>query len=216
MAPEAAVDAVARVVVLAVPLLVAIVLHEVAHGAVARACGDPTAAEAGRLTLNPIRHLDPVGSLLVPGLLLVAPLLFGGGSPTVFGWARPVPIDPRRMRHPRRDSVLVALAGPGTNLVLAALSTAALVALRPEGFLADLLVGSLVVNCVLAVFNLLPVPPLDGSRVVEACLPASGAMLFARLQGVGFLVLVFVLMNTNLIARLTRPLLLAFGSFLPR
>src|SRR5712691_1177774 len=103
---------VAEILVAASPLVVAIVLHEVAHGVVAYACGDPTAARAGRLTLNPLRHVDPVGTVLLPALLLLAPLLFGT-RPFVFGWAKPVPVDFRRLRHPRRDGLLVALAGPG-------------------------------------------------------------------------------------------------------
>src|SRR4029450_4311333 len=111
----------ARVAIVAVPLLAAVVLHEVAHGVVAYACGDPTAARAGRLTLNPLAHVDPVGTLLVPGLLLLMPLLLGT-TPFVFGWAKPVPIDPRWFRRPRLDGLLVALAGPGTNAVLAVLS----------------------------------------------------------------------------------------------
>src|SRR5262249_15043292 len=116
---------IARVAIVAVPLLVAVILHEVAHGVVAYGCGDPTAARAGRLTLNPIPHVDPVGTLLIPGLLLLTSFMLGT-RPLFFGWAKPVPIDPRWFRRPRLDGFLVALAGPGTNLVLAALSAVAL------------------------------------------------------------------------------------------
>src|SRR4029453_5036318 len=158
----------ARVAIVAVPLLAAVVLHEVAHGVVAYACGDPTAARAGRLTLNPLAHVDPVGTLLVPGLLLLMPLLLGS-PPFVFGWAKPVPIDPRWFRRPRLDALLVALAGPGTNVVLAVLSALALGALAAPvevtpitRLLANVAGQSIVINCVLAVFNLLPIPPLDG------------------------------------------------------
>src|SRR5439155_24814229 len=142
------------------------ILHEVAHGAVAYACGDPTAARLGRLTLNPLPHIDPFGTIVLPGLLLLAPLVLGG-RPMVFGWARPVPIDARLLRHPRRDMVLVAVAGPLTNLVLAALSAIALGLLyREVGLtariahgLGEILGASLLVNCVLATLDLLPVPP---------------------------------------------------------
>src|SRR2546427_8444911 len=110
---------IARIAIFAVPVLAAIVFHEVAHGAVAYALGDPSAARHGRLTLNPLPHIDPFGTILLPALLLLAPLLFGTPA-VVFGYARPVPVDVRRLRHPRRDAVLVALAGPVTKPVLPA------------------------------------------------------------------------------------------------
>src|SRR6185436_1999937 len=147
-------------------LTMAVVLHEVGHGVVAYRCGDPTAAEQGRLTLNPIRHIDPVGTLLVPGIMLASAWAMGV-HPLLLGWAKPVPIDPRRMRRPRRDMALVAIAGPLVNFALA---TLAVYGLR-VGYGMDGLAGSLMrvtaglaigTNVALAVLNLLPILPLDG------------------------------------------------------
>src|SRR5262245_7372069 len=203
----------ARVAIVAVPLLVAVVLHEVAHGVVAYACGDPTAARAGRLTLNPLAHVDPVGTVLVPGMLLLMPLLFGTPA-FVFGWAKPVPIDPRWFRRPRLDGLLVALAGPGTNLVLAVLSALVLGALAAASdvtpttrFLASLAGQSIVINCVLAVFNLLPVPPLDGGRVLTAVLPVGAARALNQLERIGIIIVLLVVMNTGILSRLVRPVI---------
>jgi Zn-dependent protease len=183
----------------------------VAHGAVAYVLGDPTAARHGRLTLNPIPHIDPVGTILLPGLLLLAPHILGTPA-FVFGWAKPVPVDVRRLGHPRRDGVIVALAGPATNLLLAGAS-AIVLAVLPESTeagtlsagLAQMALASVWINCVLAVFNLIPVPPLDGGRLLTALLPASASRAVRRIEGVGFIVVLLVVMNTNLVGWLVRP-----------
>jgi Zn-dependent protease len=183
-----------------VVLVPSVVLHELSHGVVALWLGDDTAKRSGRLRLNPLAHIDPVGSLLVPGLLIVA------GLPPI-GWARPVPIDVRRLRHPRNGALLVALAGPATNLVLSigfGLLThrvlAADIAAAPSGALASvgsslvdqLLVAAGLVNLVLGLFNLLPLPPLDGGAILERLLPAEAWYAFLRVRMALLLVVVAV------------------------
>jgi Zn-dependent protease len=192
----------------AMPVIAAIVLHELSHGYVARALGDDTAARAGRLTLNPLAHIDLFGTVILPGLLLYL------GLP-VFGYAKPVPVDFRRLRNPRRDMVKVAAAGPLTNFVLAAASGAALrMAMAAAGpdpgglilLCAYILEASVTVNVVLAVFNLFPLPPLDGGRVVAGLLPATLARPFVRIERYGFLVLL-LLLYAGVIDRVTGPLI---------
>jgi Zn-dependent protease len=181
--------------------VIAITLHEAAHGYAADALGDPTARLLGRVSLNPLRHVDPVGTLLVPGILLVSQLLTIGRVEAMFGWARPVPVDIRRLYNPRWGMMWVALAGPAMNVLLAFI--AALLA-----HLAGLLDGDwvallyrsvalfMVVNLVLASFNMLPIPPLDGGRVVTALLPYALARPYAGLERYGLFIvlgLLFVL-----------------------
>jgi Zn-dependent protease len=154
--------------------------------------------------------------VLLPALLLLAPLALGT-RPFVFGWAKPVPIDPQRFHSPRRDTVLVALAGPGTNLLLAAVSTLVL-ALLPAGADPMSLIGavafmcraSIQFNCVLAVFNLVPIPPLDGGRVLMALLPRRAARAVLPLEGIGYVVVLLVVLNTGVLGTLVRPLMMFF------
>jgi Zn-dependent protease len=189
------------------PVLLAITVHEVAHGWVARLFGDHTAEMLGRLSLNPLRHVDPVGTILVPGLMLLMP----GGF--VFGWARPVPVDWRNLRRPKQDMVWVAAAGPATNLVMGL--GWALVARIALGLPADssmalplLLMGvaGMLINTILAVLNMLPLPPLDGGRVLTGLLPTRYAIPFSRIEPYGFWILIFLLMTGSL-GWLMRPMM---------
>ena len=174
-------------------LIFSVVIHEVSHGVVANALGDPTAKNAGRLTLNPIPHLDPIGSILLPGFLILMSQIGGGGI--IFGWAKPVPVNPMNLRG-KYGSALVSLAGPGSNLTIAlifglALRFLQLAELNP----ALILVFSYIVflNILLAVFNLLPVPPLDGSHILFTFLPRSFDALRIFLSRFGIFVLLFII-----------------------
>jgi len=197
------------VVVEVAVLLIAVSAHESAHGWVAEKWGDTTARDLGRITLNPIKHLDPVGSLMVPAVLAIS------GLP-VFGWARPVPVNPLNLRDPRRAMVRVSVAGPAANLILALASLVALRLLRmvapglPQmvidnlsggallhggllGVVVAVLTASLIINVILAVFNLMPIPPMDGAGIVEGFLPPSAAASYRRLGRYGFLIVLGLL-----------------------
>ena len=205
-----------------VPLVIAIVFHEVAHGLVARRLGDPTAHRMGRLTLNPLKHIDPFGTVVLPMLLAIA-------KAPVFGWAKPVPVIKERLRNPRRDMVLVALAGPGMNFLLALVATMIIgVTLamsdgQPTGaldFVARNAINFLLINIFLAVFNLIPLPPFDGGHVVEGLLPPSLALPFAALGRYAILVLIFLLLilpmlspEANIVARLVSPIVEAIARY---
>ena len=198
--------------VVALPILVAITFHEAAHGLVADRKGDPTAKYLGRLTLNPLAHIDPFGTIVLPLLLYVTPWILGGQPGVVFGYAKPVPVNFMNLRRPKTDMVWVAAAGPLTNLGLAVLSGALLKALtgvgnlggRPPEFmilqpLAQMLQYSVLINVTLMVFNLLPIPPLDGGRVLVGVLPGAGAERLAAIEPYGmFIVLALDRKSTRL------------------
>jgi len=176
-------------------LVIAIVFHEVAHGWTALALGDPTAKERKRLSFNPIRHVDPIGTLLLPGMLALS------GLP-VFGWAKPVPVIKQRLRNPRFGMMAVAAAGPGMNFALALIGAVALGLLarggvQPEGltgFAIASLYSFILINIFLALFNLLPIPPFDGSHVVEGLLPPRAAQVYDKLRPFGFPLLFLLLL----------------------
>ena len=179
-----------KISIWAIPVLFAITLHEVAHGWMARYFGDRTAELLGRLSLNPLRHIDPVGTVLVPGLLLAV------GGPLI-GWAKPVPVATRGLRNPRRALIAISLAGPAANLAMAAIWCGVLAAmtrfngnLTMVGWIALMAQAGIVINVVLAVLNLLPIPPLDGGRVLTILLPPALGAKLERVEPVGFLLVI--------------------------
>lgn len=197
-----ALDTVQRVTVYVLPVVFAITVHEAAHGYVARHFGDMTAAAEGRITLNPLKHIDPVGTLLVPALTL----LLGG---ILFGWAKPVPVNFGRLRHPKRDMLWVAAAGPASNFAMALLWAVAIKispVLPPYVGLPLALMGAagIMINAVLMVLNLLPLPPLDGGRIAVSLLPQPYAWKFAQLERWGFVILI-VLLFTGILGKILWP-----------
>lgn len=208
-------DMVYQIAVWVIPLVFAIVLHEISHGWVANALGDPTAKRLGRLTLNPIKHVDPIGTVVLPLILAIT-------KAPIFGWAKPVPVVAERLRSPRRDMMLVALAGPGINLLLA-LVTALVVGpfinqlftldkFTVGNFILALFANFIEVNVFLAVFNLIPLPPFDGGHVVEGLLPRRLVPAWERLGRFAFPILIILLLvlpmispSLSIVAKLVAP-----------
>jgi Zn-dependent protease len=183
-------------IIVAAVAIIAITFHEAAHGFVAYKLGDPTAYQQGRVSFNPIRHIDPFGTVVLPLLLFIT-------SGWILGWAKPVPVNPSRLNSPRRDMILVAAAGPGINLALAFVSAALLSAIggtaaEPE-FLRRLLTFSIYFNVLIGVFNLIPIPPLDGGRIAVGLLPGSLAYPLQRLEPYGMWIVIGVLLIVPLV-----------------
>ena len=200
-----------RIVVWILPVIFAITVHEVAHGWVAKKYGDNTASILGRLTLNPIKHIDLFGTIILPGILLIT------GTGFIFGWAKPVPVDPRNFKNPLHDMAIVALAGPVSNLLMAvvwALITrlGVTIGAGTEAISLPLIytgVAGISINLVLALINLLPIPPLDGSRILTGILPSYWAWQYNRLERYGFIILLLLLYTNLLGAILAYPMFVA-------
>ncbi|MFK7795537.1 MAG: site-2 protease family protein [Gammaproteobacteria bacterium] len=203
-----------KIALFAPPILLAITLHEVAHGWAARYLGDPTAASLGRLSLNPIKHIDPVGTVLVPAILFVA-----GGF--LFGWAKPVPVNMQRLNDPKRDMALVAAAGPASNFVMAFIWAFAI----KLGFMmeSDLMRMILVemgkvglfINLILMVLNLIPIPPLDGGRVLSGVLPDKLSMMLAKIEPFGMFI-IFGLLAIGALSHFLQGPLSFFQTFITK
>lgn len=186
-------------------LIVAVMIHEISHGYVALLCGDTTARDAGRLSLNPIRHVDPIGTVILPLMLIIS------NAPFLFGWAKPVPVNLARTRNPREAMWLTAIAGPASNMIQALIGVAIYhfaartgFGLLPDAAVVYMALGAhayIVVNVVLMTFNMIPVPPLDGSRILTALLPKELAAPYMRLESIGFIIII-LLINFNVTDKL--------------
>ena len=203
-----------KIAIFALPVIFAITLHEAAHGYIARYFGDMTAAAAGRITLNPLKHIDPVGTILVPLAILLTSKLLGGGM-ILFGWAKPVPVNFGNLRRPKQDMLWVAAAGPGANFVMAVFWALVIQlghALGNDFVSAPLMLmgaAGVFINVILMALNLLPLPPLDGGRIAVSLLPVRQAMQYARLEPYGLFILLGLLF-TGVLGIILWPLISLF------
>jgi Zn-dependent protease len=203
--------AIQKIAAYALPILFAITVHEAAHGYAAKYFGDLTAERLGRITLNPFKHIDPIGTILLPALSI----LLGG---ILFGWAKPVPVNFANLRRPKEDMLWVALAGPASNFVMALcwgliLARVELFPLSAQNFLAQMSLAGIQINLVLLVLNLFPLPPLDGGRVAVSLLPMKAAIAFARVERYGMLILI-ALLFTGILSIILSPVLKFFQHLL--
>lgn len=200
------------IAVWALPVLLAITLHEAAHGWVADKLGDPTARNLGRISLNPIKHIDPIGTVVLP-----LALLFMSGF--IIGWAKPVPVDPRHFKQPHLDMAMVALAGPASNFVMAC-GWALLIVLSQAttggwlaGFLFNMGSAGITINLILMVLNLLPIPPLDGGRVIAGIMPPQMAASFMRIEPYGLFIIIGLLVS-GILGKIIWPMVVFFKAFI--
>lgn len=207
--------AIQTICVYAIPLIFSITLHESAHGWAAGRLGDPTATMLGRVTINPIPHIDPIGTIAVPGALLLMSALTGGGG-LLFGWAKPVPINPRYFRNPLKAMTITAAAGPLSNLLQMIFWALLLKALAAVGFYDKFVISvcaaGISVNLMLMAFNLIPIPPLDGGRIVRGLLPRQAGMAFDKIEPYGFMILLVLMVGGGL-SFFVRPFLM-FGQWI--
>ena len=207
--------AIQTICVYAIPLIFAITLHESAHGWAAGRLGDPPATMLGRVTINPIPHIDPIGTIAVPGALLLMSALTGGGG-LLFGWAKPVPINPRYFRNPLKAMTITAAAGPLSNLLQMIFWALLLKALAAVGFYDKFVISvcaaGISVNLMLMAFNLIPIPPLDGGRIVRRLLPRQAGMAFDKIEPYGFMILLVLMVGGGL-SFFVRPFLM-FGQWI--
>lgn len=207
--------AIQTICVYAIPLIFAITLHESAHGWAAGRLGDPTATMLGRVTINPIPHIDPIGTIAVPGALLLMSALTGGGG-LLFGWAKPVPINPRYFRNPLKAMTITAAAGPLSNLLQMIFWALLLKALAAVGFYDKFVISvcaaGISVNLMLMAFNLIPIPPLDGGQIVRGLLPRQAGMAFDKIEPYGFMILLVLMVGGGL-SFFVRPFLM-FGQWI--
>jgi Zn-dependent protease len=208
-----ALNTVQRITVSVIPMIFAITVHEAAHGYVARHFGDMTAQQQGRISLNPLRHIDPIGTILIPSITMLVGGIF-------FGWAKPVPVNFMNLRHPKRDMLWVAAAGPGANLVMAFIWAIVikLSVLAPANFALPLaLMGAagIFTNTILMVLNLLPLPPLDGGRIAVSLLPHDLAVKYAQIERYGFIILI-ILLFTHILDKIMWPFVMVTLAFIAK